>query len=279
MHLSRQSFHAAFAALAVLSASGCAVVQERTLGESFDDTSTGAQIETLLLSKGVARFGEVDVQTSDRLVLLAGRVPSDADRVEAERVAWSVDGVDEVANELFVTDRNLGRDLNDNWIAARVRARLVGDGSVKSVNYNVHVFNGVVYLLGFAQSQEELRRAAEHAAVVKGVEKVVSYVKMRERDMPSNLAGAPPQPAPAYTAPATETQAPAPLYTQTATQRGAYSDPYASNAPAPPPAAYQPPPEVTAGELPPASAGSVSGADSGGGADTGPIDLTPNEFD
>ena len=37
---------------------------------------------------------QVDVAVVDRFVLLSGRVPSEADRKEAERIAWQVGSVD-----------------------------------------------------------------------------------------------------------------------------------------------------------------------------------------
>lgn len=241
---------------AVFGVSGCAVVQERTIGESIDDTSAGTQIEAVLFANGgVAKFGEVDVEVADRLALLVGRVPTEADRIEAERLAWTVNAIDEVANELVVANRDFVRDINDPWIAARVRGRLLGDGSIKGVNYNIHVFDGTVYLLGFAQSEAELRAAAQHASIIRGVKKVVSYVKLRDRIVPPSLsAQASPQPvAPAAQAHmAADEQAPAPVVApdQQPTTRGGYTDPYASSQDRPT-ASGGPPTRLTGSPLPP----------------------------
>ena len=71
---------------------------------------------------------------------------------------------------------------NDTWIREQLRAQACWPiNKVKGVNYNVVVYDGAVYLLGLAQSEDELRRAAETASTVRGVTKVVSYVKMRDR--------------------------------------------------------------------------------------------------
>lgn len=248
----REALCAAILAATGLTVSGCAAVQERTFGESIDDTSAGAQIETILFTNGgVSRFGEVDVEVADRLALLVGRVPTEADRQEAERLAWTVNAIDEVANELVVANRDFVRDINDPWIAARVRGRLVGDGNIKGVNYNIHVFDGTVYLLGFAQSEQELRAAAQHASIVRGVKKVVSYVKLRDRIVPpSQTAQAPNQPAPQPIS--EEEQAPAPVLApeRQPTQRGAYGDPYADTA-TQNPAATGRPTRLTGSPLPP----------------------------
>jgi osmotically-inducible protein OsmY len=176
---------------AIACAGGCSIVQEKTFGESIDEAATGSEIKARLFAAGgLARFGEVDVEVADRFVLLSGRTPSDADRTEAERIAWTAAAVDEVANEIIVTRRDIGRDVNDRWITEQVRARLIADDAIKGVNYNIQVFEGVVFLLGFASSGDELRRAAEQAAAVKDVVRVVSYVKMRDRSAPPTFTGA-----------------------------------------------------------------------------------------
>jgi osmotically-inducible protein OsmY len=230
-----------FSAAAALSLGGCFAIQEKTFGESLDEAASGTEIKTKLLTGGgPSRFGEVDVEVADRFVLLSGRVPSLADKAEAERLAWSVSSVDEVANELVVDKFDLGRDINDRWITEQVRARIIADSDIKGVNYNIQVFNGVVYLMGFARSEDELRQAAEHASRVKGVQKVDSYEKMRER-------GTPPPPAPVQyaepqardegpiqIAPAAADPAPIVPPEKPPTTRGQYSDPYAKGATPPP---------------------------------------------
>ena len=194
---------------------------------------------------------EVDVAVVDRFVLLSGRVASEADRKDAERIAWQVASVDEVANELQIEYWDLGRDMNDAWITEQIRVRLLADNDIKGTNFNIQVHNGVVYLLGLARTEDELRRAAEHASLVNGVQKVVSYVKMRERGSPPpeiSVAAAPPsdqqgQPVPVDAIPsaislAPPAEAPAPIVAPSAqpTTRGQYTDPYAPGA-APPPGA------------------------------------------
>jgi osmotically-inducible protein OsmY len=243
----------AVALLAISALGACALMQEKTLGESLDETSAGTQIKTRLLAAGgVTNYGAADVVVADRLALLVGRVPSEESRVDAERIAWTVSTVDEVANELVVGGRDLLRDINDPWIASRIRARLVADSAITGVNYNIHVFDGVVYLLGFARNPDELAAAADHASRVRGVQKVISYVKMREKGViPSATAGEPAEPS---APPAEETQEPAPIVApdRPATQRGAYQDPYAAGATPPPGAESAPPrnPAIESGPIP-----------------------------
>ncbi|MEM6625783.1 MAG: BON domain-containing protein [Pseudomonadota bacterium] len=201
--------------LALTALGACAIVQDKTLGQSFDEASASNQIKSRLLAAGASRFSEVDVEVTGGLALLSGRVVTPEDRVAAERLAWTVAAIDEIANEIVVAAQpSFSGGVKDEWITARVRSRLVSDARVKSVNFNVETHAGVVYLLGLARSESELAAAAEQASLVSGVEKVVSYVKMRDRHRtePVNVQIAQPT-APAPT--------PAPSYSNE------YSDPYA----------------------------------------------------
>jgi osmotically-inducible protein OsmY len=228
------------ALIAAAALGGCSMFQAKTFGESLDEASAGTEIKTKLFTNGgPSRFGEVDVEVADRFVLLSGRVPSEADKAEAERIAWTAKAVDEVANELVVENRDIGRDINDRWITEQVRARLLANSDVKSLNYNIQVYDGVVYLMGFARSDEELRDAAETASRVKGVQKVVSYVKLRTRAASPVQAGdrAPdrtlqPSGAPSPIHP--DYQEPSQIVVSEPTTRGQYSDPYAPGATPPP---------------------------------------------
>lgn len=247
---------AIFMGATLVSLGGCFMVQEQTFGEALDATASGTEVKTKLLTTGgTSKFGEVDVEVSDRFALLSGRVPSEADKVEAERLAWQVTSIDEVANELIVAKFDLGRGINDSWIEGQIRASLIGDNDIKGVNYNIQVYDGVVYLLGFARSEDELRRAAEHASKVRGVKKVVSYVKMRERGSPPvQTAAAPPPaapPGPIQIAPSSAVAAPIVPPDKPPTTRAQYGDPYAPGA-KPPPGANNSDLGLQSAPLPPA---------------------------
>lgn len=180
--------------LATFSVSGCAAaivgtagaaaltsVQDKTLGEAVDDATTSNEIKAKLLNESGAKFAEVDVEVSNGLVLLSGRVNAAEDRTFAEGVAWSSSRTVDVANEIRIeAPGGFMANVSDEIITARVRSRLIGSSSVKSVNFNIETYGGVVYLMGIARDTEELRKAAEEASVVGGVKQVVSYVRVRE---------------------------------------------------------------------------------------------------
>jgi len=161
-------------------AAGLAVVDERSLGRQIDDAGLFVAVNSALLQKSEILFRQTSVEVVEARVFLTGAVPTAEDRVEATRLAWSVDGVREVVNELQVSDAaSLADYARDNWIIAQMRARMLGDRQVWDVNYSVDSVNGVVYVMGIAQSEAELERVIGHARTIRGVQRVVSHVRLK----------------------------------------------------------------------------------------------------
>ncbi|WP_084421225.1 BON domain-containing protein [Henriciella litoralis] len=167
------------AALAVTTmTAGCATVQDKSFGEAIDDSTASNEIKAKLIREG--GYGEVDVEVAGGLALLSGRVSTPEMRVKAEEIAWSSTRINDVANEIQIEGTGgFFANASDELITARVRSSLLASKSVKSVNYNIETYDGVVYLMGIARSDAELQEAAERASVVGGVRQVVSYVQVR----------------------------------------------------------------------------------------------------
>lgn len=173
----------AAAILGTAGAVGLTSVQEKTMGEALDDATASNEIKAKLLNESAAKYAEVDVEVANGLVLLSGRVNEPEDRTFAEGVAWSSSRAIDVANEIRIEPPGgFMANVSDEIITGRVRARLIGSSKVKSVNFNIETYDGVVYLMGIARNTEELRAAAEEASVVGGVAQVVSYVRIRDSE-------------------------------------------------------------------------------------------------
>jgi osmotically-inducible protein OsmY len=180
------------AAVGVAGAAGGAVLglQDRTIGRGIDDAATSSAIKTRLMAYDSAAYSRVDVEVAEGQVLLSGTTGSDQNRMDAERIAWGVGGVESVANQIAVgRNRGIMGSTHDNWITARVRAKIVADKAIKGLNINIETQDGVVYLMGLVRSEDELRRAAEAASYVGGVRKVVSYMVVRPQT-PADMARA-----------------------------------------------------------------------------------------
>jgi len=157
------------------------VAQERSAGNAMDDAGILIKIKNLYANQDVKDlFLNVEIKVVEGRVLLTGNVDKPDSQIEAVKLAWQVDGVKEVINEVQVTDKsgfwNYSKDV---WISAQIRTRLVFGKDIKSINYSVITVNQVVYIMGIAQSQEELNRVSNVASTTSYVQRVVSYVRLK----------------------------------------------------------------------------------------------------
>jgi osmotically-inducible protein OsmY len=159
---------------------GVGAAEERGLEGAVDDTKIRAAINDLWIHQDFEMFRDVTLTISEGRVMLTGSVKAPETRVEAVRLAWQAAGVRQVIDEIQVEDQSgvmdYGRDV---WIANSLRTRLMFDGQIKNINYTVDVVNGVVYLMGIAQNQEELDRVVAHARDIGNVKRVVNHVVLK----------------------------------------------------------------------------------------------------
>jgi osmotically-inducible protein OsmY len=159
---------------------GVAATQERGLKGAAADTGIRLAIDRLWLEDSAALFSKINLQVQEGRVLLSGRVPEPEVRVTAVRLAWQVDGVAEVINEIEVGDTSSLMDAaRDEWIGAQLRARMVGDAAIASINYSIETVNGSVYLIGIAQSQAEVDRVVAYAKNIAYVRRVLNYMRIK----------------------------------------------------------------------------------------------------
>lgn len=166
-------------ALCVLLTGCAAVQQERSTGRQLDDFNASLAIKSAMLRADGYVLERVDVEVTEGVALLTGSAPRPEDRVYAECVSWSAPSVRSVTNAIAIgAGRSAAETARDSWITQQVRARLVSDRAVRSVNFNIETYSGVVHLLGFARSSDERDRAAAQAAAVEGVVRVIDLVRV-----------------------------------------------------------------------------------------------------
>ena len=158
---------------------GVAAAQERGLGGAIEDTRIRAQLNHLWLQEDEVLYRKVSLQIYGGRVLVTGIVPTEEMRRKAIKLAWQPEGVKEVINELRIGESPGAEAFaRDTWISAQLKSELLFDSEISSINYSVETVDGVVFLMGAAQSQAELDRVVDHARNIAHVKKVVSYVEV-----------------------------------------------------------------------------------------------------
>ncbi|MFN7114475.1 MAG: BON domain-containing protein [Alphaproteobacteria bacterium] len=164
---------------------GVAAAQEGGIQGAASDAAIKVQVADAWFRHDVEMYRRLGITVKEGRVLVTGTLPLPDDRVEAIRLVWQVDGVQQVINEIRVDEQGatVGSYAGDAWITGQVKTLLVFDKQVQSVNYTVETVAGTVYLMGIGQNQSELNRAINHARNTRGVKNVVSYVRLRS-EMP-----------------------------------------------------------------------------------------------
>ena len=159
---------------------GVAASEERGIKGAAKDTVIRLKINAAWMAEDFDTFGRLNLQIYEGRVLLSGRVPNQVQADKAVRAAWRPEGVREVINEIEIAAGSGLKDFaNDTLINARLDADLLLDDKVYSINYSTRAVAGTVYLLGVAQSREELDRVFRIARDVPNVKRVISHVIMR----------------------------------------------------------------------------------------------------
>lgn len=153
------------------------VIQERTTQDALSDTEIQLGLNNRLIQHSTGLFADVSSSVIEGRVVLTGSVPEREDKIAATDLAWKTPGVVTVTDELTVReDTGPVAYAEDAWISNQLRVSLLTDVKVSSLNFSIETVDKVVHVTGLARSKTELSRVLDHAASVRGVEKVVSHV-------------------------------------------------------------------------------------------------------
>ena len=172
-------------------------VDRRTTGAQVDDQTIDLRTSSAIAAT-IGDTGHVNASSYNRVVLLTGEVPTEADRAKVEAAVAKVENVRAVVNEIAVMPKSsLGGQTNDTIITGKVKAAFIDAKELQVASIKVVTERGVVFLMGRV-TETESNVAAQVARSVGGVQKVV---KVFEIITPAELAAMPVPPTPAASAP------------------------------------------------------------------------------
>ena len=192
----KPALRAPLAALAIMTAvtllGGCAaplLVGGAMAGGAMsftDRRTTGTQLEDETIElKSVGRLREVlgdrshvNVTSFNRLVLITGETPTEADRVAAEKAVAQIENVRATLNELAVGSNSaMTARANDTLVTSKVKASYLDAKDLQSNAIKVVTERGTVFLMGRV-TERESTRAGEIARGVGGVARVVKVFEV-----------------------------------------------------------------------------------------------------
>ena len=172
---------------------GLMVTDRRTTGTQVEDQSI--ELKAASRVRELATLGNVSVTSYNRVVLLTGEVPAEAEKAAVAATVARVENVKSVVNELAVgSNASVASRSGDSLLEAKVKATLVDTKDVQANAYKVVAARGTVYLMGRV-SEREATRGADVARTVSGVQKVVRvYEILSEQELATLGRSAPPAP-------------------------------------------------------------------------------------
>ena len=187
----------AMAASTLISACAPLLVGGAMVGSSLvatDRRTSGTQVEdqsielkaSRRVSETIGDRGHVSVTSYNRLVLITGEVPTEADKTSVEQAIARIDNVKTVVNELLVgAPSSFSTRSSDTLITSKVKASIVDAKDVQVNAFKVITERGNVYLMGRVTERE-----ADRAAYIsRGVSGVLKVIKVFEVVTEAELAG------------------------------------------------------------------------------------------
>ena len=151
--------------------------KEKGIGTTINDNIIKTKISNLIFKLDKNLIADSKVFVNNGSVLFTGKVKNPQDKIEFTKLAWSIRGVKEVSNELQISDKssikNVARDIAS---LGEIRARIISDKAVNSLNFSIDVVNDKAYLVGVAKDKAEMIRVEEHASSARFVNEVYNYI-------------------------------------------------------------------------------------------------------
>ena len=151
--------------------------KEKGLGTSINDNLIKTKISNLIYKYEKELIADTKIFVNSGSVLFTGKVKNPNDKIELTKLAWNIRGVKEVNNEIQVTDttsiKNIARDIAS---LSEIRARIMSDKLINSLNFSIDVVNDKAYISGVASNETEMNLVKNHASSARFVKEVYNYI-------------------------------------------------------------------------------------------------------
>ena len=149
----------------------------------INDTWLTAKTKIALFADARVKGSEINVETTQGVVMIRGKVDSDAAKQAAEDIAKKLDGVKTVKNDLQVIapSKREAIDDKDEVITIRVNEQIAKDAYLKKAGVHAQTNAGVVSLSGEVQDFMTSAQASWIAWQVPGVKSVKNDLTVKEK--------------------------------------------------------------------------------------------------
>lgn len=153
-----------------------------TVGTEIDDSVVTTRVKSALLADPDIKSFDFKVETRKGEVQLSGFVDNQAQIDRATAVTRGVAGVKNIDNKVSLKGESttVGNKVDDGIITSKVKAALLADVNIKSLDIAVVTRKDEVQLSGFVDNQSQIDRAIETVRGVEGVRSVRNEMSIKK---------------------------------------------------------------------------------------------------
>ena len=149
----------------------------RSLGTQIDDSIMQQNLRAKLISADKSYIISVKTKILDGRIFLTGKVNSVEDKLKITKLAWEIKGARSVNNDLQIKEKfDFKRSAKDLLITSQLRAAIIGNKKIKSVNYNIDTYKKIIYVYGIAQNKIERDEVTKEAKQILDVKDVITSI-------------------------------------------------------------------------------------------------------
>lgn len=168
----------------------------RQAGNAITDSWITMKVHAQFVPEEALEGSDIDVETRNGVVTLAGTVLTEAGRARAVAIAKATDGVKSVTSNLKIgpaeardagaragaeareATGTTGRAMTDGWIKSKIYAEFLGEDALEDSDIDVDVTRGAVVLNGTVRNDAGKTRAEALAKSIEGVRTVKNNLKV-----------------------------------------------------------------------------------------------------
>ena len=149
----------------------------RSFGTQIDDSIMQQNLRAKLLSSDKGYIISVKTKILDGRIFLTGKVNSIEDKLKITKLAWEIKGARSVKNDLKIKEEfNFKQSAKDLLITSQLRAALIANKKIKSINYNIDTYKKKIYIYGISQNKSERDEVIKEAKQILDVEDVITSI-------------------------------------------------------------------------------------------------------
>ena len=153
----------------------------RTIGTQIDDSIMQKNLSAKLINMDTNYILSVKSKVLDGRIFITGKVDTIEEKLKITKLGWEIKGARSVKNDLRIKEKfNFKQAAKDILITSQLRAAIITNKKIKSVNYNIDTYKKKIYVYGIAQDEDERSEVINEAKQILDVEDVIASILLIE---------------------------------------------------------------------------------------------------